>query len=278
MKLSVLTATYNRSNYLEKLYKSILKNIETSNIEAEWIIINDGSTDNTEKVIENLIFENRIEIKYLFQENSGKMEAINRGMEEVAGEMIVDCDSDDFFTDNAFRIIEQNASKLLENEKIYALCFLKQDLLGNISGKMFPKDYMESKMFDLYFKQDIKGEKILVFNAEIRKKYKHELEKNEKFITEARMYHKMDEKYKIICINESIEIGEYQEDGYTKNIRKTFFNNPNGYYMYFKEILQKGLKKVKLEKKIYILKMYGLFFIIRLKNILRFYFKNKKRF
>ena len=187
MKLSVLTATYNRSNYLEKLYKSILKNIETSNIEAEWIIINDGSTDNTEKVIENLIFENRIEIKYLFQENSGKMEAINRGMEEVAGEMIVDCDSDDFFTDNAFRIIEQNASKLLENEKIYALCFLKQDLLGNISGKMFPKDYMESKMFDLYFKQDIKGEKILVFNAEIRKKYKHELEKNEKFITEARM-------------------------------------------------------------------------------------------
>ena len=162
MKLSVLTATYNRSNYLEKLYKSILKNIETSNIEAEWIIINDGSTDNTEKVIENLIFENRIEIKYLFQENSGKMEAINRGMEEVAGEMIVDCDSDDFFTDNAFRIIEQNASKLLENEKIYALCFLKQDLLGNISGKMFPKDYMESKMFDLYFKQDIKGEKILV--------------------------------------------------------------------------------------------------------------------
>ena len=43
MKLSVLTATYNRSNYLEKLYKSILKNIETSNIEAEWIIINDGS-------------------------------------------------------------------------------------------------------------------------------------------------------------------------------------------------------------------------------------------
>lgn len=278
MKLSVLTATYNRANFLEKLYKSILKNIETSNIKAEWIIIDDGSIDNTREVIENLFFENRIEIKYLFQKNLGKMEAINRGMKEVTGEIIVDCDSDDFFADNAFEIIEQNASKLLENEKIYALCFLKQDLLGNISGKMFPKNYMESKMIDLYFKQDIKGEKILVFNAEIRKKYKHELEKNEKFITEARMYHKMDEKYKIICINEIIEIGEYQDDGYTKNIRKTFFNNPNGYYMYFKEILQKGLKEVTLEKQIYILKMYGLFFIIRLKDIFRFCFGNKKDF
>ena len=118
MKLSILTATYNRAKFLEGLYKSILKNIETSNMEAEWIIINDGSTDNTEKIIENLIFENRIKIKYVFQENSGKMTAINRGMEEVTGELIVDCDSDDFFTDNAFEIIEQNASKLLKNEKM----------------------------------------------------------------------------------------------------------------------------------------------------------------
>ena len=51
MKLSILTATYNRADYLEKLYKSILDNIETSNLKTEWIIINDGSTDNTEEVI-----------------------------------------------------------------------------------------------------------------------------------------------------------------------------------------------------------------------------------
>ena len=124
MKLSILTATYNRADYLEKLYKSILKNIEKSNLKAEWIIINDGSTDNTEEVMEKFVLENKIEIKYLFQENSGKMSAINRGMEEVTGELVVDCDSDDFFAINAFKVIEQNASKLLDNERIYALCFL----------------------------------------------------------------------------------------------------------------------------------------------------------
>ncbi len=278
MKLSILTATYNRADYLNKIYESILKNEKVSNLKAEWIIINDGSTDNTEEVIENFVLENKIEIKYLVQENLGKMAAINKGMEKVTGEVIVDCDSDDFFTDNAFKIIEQNISKLIENEEIYALCFLKEDLHGNISGREFPINNMESKMFDLYFKQDIQGEKILVFNTEIRKKYKHELEENEKFITEARMYHKMDEKHKIICINKIVEIGEYQEDGYTKNIRETFFNNPKGYYMYYKEILQKELKEVTFKKKINILKMYGLFFCIRIKSILRFGYRNKKDF
>lgn len=268
MKLSILTATYNRAKFLENLYKSILKNIETSNLKVEWIIINDGSTDNTEEVIDKLILENKIKIKHLYQENSGKMVAINRGMEEVTGELIVDCDSDDFFAEDAFKVIEKNALKLLENEKMYALCFLKQDFSGNISGKRFSINYIESTMFDLYFKQDIEGEKILVFNTKIRKKFRHELEKNEKFITEARMYHKMDEKYNILCINEVIEIGEYISDGYTMNIFQTFKKSPNGYYKYFKEILKKGTKGVLLKNKIYILKHIVIFFVF--KNLNKF--------
>lgn len=267
MKLSILTATYNRVKLLERLYKSILDNIETSNLKVEWIIINDGSTDNTEEVIEKFVLENKIEIKYLYQENSGKMSAINRGMEEVRGELVVDCDSDDFFAINAFKVIEQNYLKLLENERLYALCFLKQDFEGNISGRKFDIKYTESTMFDLYFKQDIQGEKILVFNTKIRKKFKHELEQNEKFITEARMYHKMDEKYNILCINEVVEIGEYREDGYTKNIIDTFKKYPNGYFKYFNEILKRGTRGVLLKKKIYIWKHFFLFFALKIKKI-----------
>ena len=266
MKLSILTATYNRAKYLERIYKSIHQNQLSSNIEAEWIIIDDGSTDDTKEVVENFVSENKVIIKYIFQKNSGKMAAINRGMKEVTGELIVDCDSDDFFAEDAFRVIEKNAFNLLKNEKLYALCFLKQDFLGNISGKKFDINYMESTMFDLYFKQDIEGEKILVFNTKIRKKFKHELEENEKFITEARMYHKMDEKYNILCINEVIEIGDYIFDGYTMNIFQTFKKSPNGYYKYFKEIFKKNLNEVSVRKKIYILKNYSLFLILRDKN------------
>ena len=269
MRLSILTATYNRANYLKKLYESIVQNQEKSKLEAEWIIIDDGSIDGTKSTVEQLMTEKKINIKYVYQQNSGKMVAINKAVELSTGELIVDCDSDDFFTNGAFSIIEQNTSRLLENKRLYALCLLKQDYVGNISGKKFPKNYMVSTMFDLYFKQDIKGEKILVFKANVRKKYRHELEKNEKFVTEARMYHKMDEQYKILCINEVVEIGEYNEDGYTKNILKTFKTSPNGYYEYFKEILQKNLKGVLLKKKIYVLKHFIWFWV--LKNLQRFY-------
>ena len=267
MKLSILTATYNRGKYLNKIYESIIDNMKTSNLSVEWIIIDDGSKDYTKEIVNNFIENNSLEIKYIYQQNSGKMMAINRGMEAVTGELVVDCDSDDYFTKNAFKIIENNTQKLLENSNIYALCFLKQKTNGEISGKEFTKNLNITTMFDLYFREDIGGEKILVFDSKIRKKYKHELEKNEKFITEARMYHKMDEKYSIVCINDIIEIGDYVEDGYTKNIQKTFKQNPNGYYKYFKEILKKGLKGLKLKKKIYVIKHYIWFLYLKHKRI-----------
>ena len=258
MKLSILTATYNRANYLPKLYESIKENLKYK-ITPEWIIVDDGSTDETKNIVEEFIKENRIIIKYMYQKNSGKMSAINEAVKMATGDLIVDCDSDDYFSDNGFEIIEKNAEKLLKDEELYGMAFLKKEENGKISGKEFSQKEYKTTMLDLYFKEDIGGEKILVYNGKIRKMYSHQLEHNEKFITEARMYHKMDEKYKLLAINEVVEIGSYIEDGYTKNINKTFKENPYGYYMYFKEILQKNMKDVKFSKRLYAIKHYILF-------------------
>ena len=197
MKLSILTATYNRGNFLERLYNSIVQNLN-SGLEVEWLIMDDGSVDETTKIVQQFIDEKKVEIKYKKQENQGKMTAINNLMQYVTGDLIVDCDSDDYFTSNAFKIIKEEAEKT-KKEGLYAMCFLKQIANGTIDGTNFKNQI--SNMFDLYFKEGITGEKGLVFYADIRKKYRHELEHNEKFVTEARMYHKMDENYKIKCIN-----------------------------------------------------------------------------
>ena len=119
------------------------------------------------------------------------------------------------------------------------------------------KDFLKAKGFSILEAED--GEKALVFISNVRKKYKYELENNENFITEARMYHKMDKKYKIICINEPIMICEYQSQGYTKNIIKQFKQSPYGYYEYFKEIIQRNMKGVIFRKRIYIIKHYILY-------------------
>ena len=227
-------------------------------IEIEWLIMDDGSTDETKTVLDNLPNEKNLEIKYFYQKNQGKMIAINNLVEHATGDLIVDCDSDDYFTKNAFEIIKKSYEENKTNlDGIYGLCFLKNDVNGNNLGKNFTKEKIT--MFDLYFKEGENGEKAIVFLADIRKKYKHELEHEEKFVTEARMYHKMDKDYKMICINEPIMICEYQKEGYTKNINKQFKENPYGYYEYFKEIFEKDMKGVSFNKRLYVIKHYILF-------------------
>ena len=258
MKLSILTATYNRGKYLQKLYESIKKNLK-HNLNCEWIIVDDGSNDDTKMYVKNFIDENVIPIIYYYQKNNGKMSAINEAVKLATGNLIVDCDSDDYFVPDAFEKIEKNASKLLTDESLYGMAFLKKENDGKISGKKFKYQEQITTMFDLYFKDDIQGEKIIVFNSKIRKMYSHQLEHNEKFITESRMYHKMDEKYKVIAINDVVEQGSYIDGGYTKNISKTFKESPWGYYMYFKEILSKDMNGVLFSKRLYAIKHYILF-------------------
>lgn len=267
MKISILTGTYNRGNLLGNLYRSLIKNSDYG-VEIEWLIMDDGSTDNTKEVVREFIEEGKIDIKYNQQENQGKMVAINKLVEQATGELIVDCDSDDYFTDDALKIIKEEFQKTNQEERkeeIYAKCFLKQKENGDIDGTTFNNKI--TTMFDLYFREGATGEKLLVYYSNIRKQFKHEIENNEKFITEARMYHKIDEKYKIQCINKVLQIGEYKADGYTNNNKKIFLNNPYGYFQYFKEILSKNMKGVIFKKRLYAIKHYILFSVLTNKKI-----------
>ena len=124
MKVSVLTATYNRASFLDKLYNSLLKNSDYG-ISIEWLIMDDGSVDDTKNIVDRFkenIKEKEIknlEIKYFYQENQGKMVAINNLVEKSSGDLIVDCDSDDYFTHDAFKIIKEeyeNYMKIKGNE------------------------------------------------------------------------------------------------------------------------------------------------------------------
>lgn len=254
MKISILTATYNRAKLLERLYKSIVKNLNDT-IEVEWLIMDDGSIDETQKTVEKFIKDNKFDIQYYSQENSGKMSAINTLVPYSTGDLIIECDSDDYFKQNAFNIIKSNYNEI--DEDTYALCYLKYDQNECNIGNLFKQK--ETTIFDLYFKQGEDGEKALVYNAKVRKQYSYELEKDEKFSTEARMHHKMDLKYKLKCYNEPIMICEYQEEGYTKNVVELFKKYPYGHYEYFKEMFDMDLNGIHFNKRLYLIKHYILF-------------------
>ena len=262
MKISILTPTYNRARLLDKLYTSILINNNNSSYEIEWLIMDDGSTDCTKLVVENYIKEQIIDIKYFYQDNRGKMAAINTLTEKATGDLIIECDDDDYFSIDAFKIIEESLKECRDIASVYAMVFLKYDQDGNNMGNDFPDDNYESSMFDLYFKEGITGEKALVYNAIIRRQFKYELENNEKFVTEARLHHKMDMQYNVKCFNKKIMTCEYREDGYTNSIDKLFIENPLGYYEYFKEIFYQDMHGTTWNKRLYVYKHYVLFSVL----------------
>lgn len=263
MKISILTPTYNRANLLDKLYASLLINSNNCNdCQIEWLVMDDGSTDNTKRVIEEYEKENIIKVKYFYQKNQGKMAAINNLVEKATGDLIIECDSDDFFTKDAFKVILESLKECKDMAEIYALVFLKYTKDGKNMGNNFFSNNYRSTMFDLYFKEDITGEKALVYNATIRKQFKYELEHDEKFVTEARMHHAMDLKYTVKCFNKPIMICEYKPDGYTKNINKLFIESPYGYYQYFKEIFEQDMHGVTFKKRMYVYKHYILFSVL----------------
>ena len=63
MKISILTATFNRSKLLKRLYDSIVKNLNNK-VEIEWLIMDDGSKDDTQKMVECFIQDNKFDIQY----------------------------------------------------------------------------------------------------------------------------------------------------------------------------------------------------------------------
>ena len=109
MTITILTPTYNREGTLRKLFESLQK--QTSK-DFEWIVIDDGSKDNTEALVKEFIDKAEgYPVTYLKQENSGKHVALNNGIGKAQGELIFIVDSDDWLSDNAVETILEYREK-----------------------------------------------------------------------------------------------------------------------------------------------------------------------
>ncbi|MGI6223221.1 MAG: glycosyltransferase family 2 protein [Prevotella sp.] len=102
MLFSIFTPTYNRSKLLPRLFESLLRqNLK----DFEWLIVDDGSTDETHTIIENFMRHSYFPIRYFFKENGGKHRAINYGVKNAEGELFFIADSDDLLLPNSLQIV-----------------------------------------------------------------------------------------------------------------------------------------------------------------------------
>jgi glycosyltransferase involved in cell wall biosynthesis len=233
MKITVFTPTYNRDYIIGKLYKSLQ---EQTYANFEWLVIDDGSSDNTKEMFEEWVTENnKFSIRYYKVENGGKHRAINKATNLARGELFFIVDSDDYLTEDALESIVKWEGKLGDQELFCGVSGNRGKNKNEFWGKTFDGEYIDATYIDRG-RYNIAGDKAEVFYTSILKNYKFVEFEGENFITEATVWDRMAyDGYKIRYFNKIIYISDYLNDGLTKSGEEIFARNPQGTACVFKQ-------------------------------------------
>lgn len=256
MLLTILTPTYNRSNLLKRCYNSLK---EQTNKNFEWLVIDDGSTDDTKTIIEGFIEEDILPIRYIYKENGGKHTALNVGFKKAKGELTIIVDSDDSLTFDAVETIDNLWKQYRENKEISSIVFLRKYSNGKIIGDKFPQDNFISNHIECRINLGIDGDKSEVYVTKILNKYQFPVFEGEKFLSEGIIWTQIGRAYKAVYINKPIYVTEYLNDGLTKSGRGLRIKCPLGGMLNSKDYLQKDIRLNVRIKQMILYQCYGLF-------------------
>lgn len=252
MKITVFTPTYNRAYIIENLYRSLQRQTFR---DFEWLIVDDGSTDNTEEVISEWQKENNdFPIRYYKKENGGKCRAINYGVDYAQGLLFFNVDSDDYLTDDALEKVAKWEEDIPKDGKYCGV-------VGNLGtsetetpNKPWPEPYRDANLLERYPQycdHPIDGERAWVFYTEVQKKYKYPEFAGENFITPAVTWNRMaHDGYRVRIYDDIIWVYEYQPDGLTASGSKRFIDRPQGHGLWLREMAEfmnySGFQKFKM--------------------------------
>jgi glycosyltransferase involved in cell wall biosynthesis len=233
MLITVFTPTYNRAKLLKRLYDSLCVQTFT---DIEWLIVDDGSADNTEEIVNGFIAENKIDIKYIKQQNGGKHRAINHGVREAKGELFFIVDSDDWLPEDSLETINKYYQGIKNNKSFAGISGLDGFADGSFVGDSLPQDVMDCSLLDIEYKYHINGDMSEVYTTEVMKEFPFPEYENEKFCPEDLVWHRIAMKYNLRYMNKVIYIAEYQPDGITNSIVKVRMDSPMASMTYYSEL------------------------------------------
>lgn len=260
-RLTVFTPAYNRVHTIERTYISLCN--QTSH-DFEWLIIDDGSIDNTRELIlsfiRNVVVDTNndfsgisvvapwLTIRYIYQENQGMHGAHNTAYDSIQTELNTCIDSDDYMPSDAVEKILNAWDSLSESDKqkfagIIALDLDDKNL--NVIGNRLPTDLLSTTLSGFYDRGG-RGDKKLIYRTDIIKSVpKYPLFEGERYVGLAYKYMLIDQEYELLILNEPVCIVEYQLEGSSYNMYKQYWNNPKGWSFYRKtEMLYcKGIKR-----------------------------------
>lgn len=208
---TVFTPTYNRSRTLPRVYESL--RLQTFR-NFEWLIVDDGSTDDTRELVGKWQAQSEFPIRYIYQENQGKAAAFNRGVREAHGELFLTLDSDDACVIQALERFKYHWDSIPPNQRdvFSAITVLGKDQNGRLVGDKFSRDVLDSDSIELVFKYHVKGDKWGFHRTDVLMQFPFPVLPNVKFIPEGLVWFALSRRFRTRFVNEVLLIN-YVNDG-----------------------------------------------------------------
>lgn len=236
--ITILTPTYNRASLLPRLFDSLLRQ---TNKAFEWIVVDDGSTDDTREVVANLKEKcgGAFPMGYVYKANGGKHMAINIGAERARGELLFIADSDDLLTDDALETVENSWHDISDDKSFAGIAGLDITMdTREVIGSGLPQEHIDCNAIDIRYRHHVTGDMKEVFRTEVLREFPFPEFAGERFCPEQLVWFRMARRYRLRYINKPIYIADYQPDGITAGITRARMRNPSASMLTYAELTE----------------------------------------
>ncbi len=223
MKITVFTPAYNRAYTLGRLYASLLRQTYG---DFEWLVVDDGSTDDTPALLERMQAEGKLDMRHCRVANGGKHRAIDIGAQKARGELLFIVDSDDYLADHALERIAFHYENVRGDASFGGVAGRRAHPDGRTIGSRTAFGVRDCTSTEYRVRYRMRGDMAEVLRTEVVRRYPFPDYEGEKFCAEDVLFRRIAREYRLRWFDENIYICEYLPDGLTAHIRRRHRESP----------------------------------------------------
>jgi hypothetical protein len=235
--VSVLTATFNRGDRLGRLHDSLRQQTFQ---DFEWVVVDDGSTDNTREAVAALAGQSAFAVRYLHQENVGRTFGLDRGYAACRGRFTAVIDDDDWYLPDALERLVGHWERIREPELFAEVQGLTARPDGSTIGDPFPTDIFDSDHFEIRESLRLRGDRLGMCRTSVLREFPTPAEFARVNVPHGLMFNRMARRYRCRGVNEVIGHKEYLPHGITRSKLRAHPALSGPRLMYLEELLAQG--------------------------------------
>lgn len=233
---TVFTPTYNRRHLLGRVYRSLCAQ---TFLDFEWLIVDDGSSDDTAQLVAEWIEERRLAIRYFYQPNQGKHRAYGRALDLARSEFFTVLDSDDEIVPHALERLLYHWATIPVNHRrefsgVTCLCV---DQAGKVVGRAFPKAILDCRHFEAYTLYGVRGEKWGFHRTAVVRQFPFPKINEERYCDEGLVWNRIGREFKMRHVNEPLRIYFQHKESLTPRMDRIRVGSPQYARLYYQEYL-----------------------------------------